>query len=170
MAWSRLYLDEMARIQEKLQGLFERALLPSGYPGQDGTLGSWSPPVDLVDTGEAYRLDAELPGASRDDVELSIQGQTLELSGRVPLPGDGGAGDDTAARDGQDEGGSGRSFLRMERHYGPFRRVFQLDAAVDSEAVSAELQQGVLTVTIPKRAAGHKVTVDGPEGPEGDEP
>jgi len=161
MAWTRLYLDEMARIQEKLQGLFERALLPSGYPGQEGSLGSWSPPVDLADTGGAYRLEAELPGTVREDIELSIHDRTVELSGRVPPPGE--EADD-------DEPGSGMSFLRLERRYGPFRRIFELDAPVDSEAVTAQLEQGVLTVIIPKRTDQHadhrKVTVEGPEGDE----
>jgi HSP20 family protein len=134
MTSSRIYLAELARIQKRLLGLFEQTLLPAGYRGDDGGLGAWSPTMDLMDTGQAFRLEAELPGLKEDEIDLSIEGRTLVLSGRVPPPGE--------------EVG----FLRMERSYGAFRRVLELDAPVDSEAVSARLRHGVLTVTIPKLA------------------
>jgi len=137
MAWSRVYLDELARIQEKLQLLFERALLATGYRGDDESgLGRWSPPVDLLDIGDAYRLEAELPGVTREDVDLDVDDRTLTLSGRVPALGS--------------ESGSDPSFLRMERTYGPFRRSFELEAPVDAEAMTARLEGGVLTVLLPK--------------------
>lgn len=146
MASSHRYLEELDRIQKRLQGLLEQTLLSVGYGGEDGGLGSGSPPVDLVDTGPTYRLEAELPGVTRDDVDLSIEGRTLELSGRVPPPGD------------------EVTFLRMERNYGTFRRVFELDAPVDSDAVSAHLRHGVLTVTIPKLADTEETPRTEPEG------
>lgn len=146
MAASRVYLEELARIQKRLQGLFEQTLLSVGYRGEDEALGAGSPPVDLVDTGTTYRLEAELPGVKRDDVDLSIEGRTLVLSGRVPASGD------------------EVTFLRMERDHGAFRRVFELDAPVDSEAVSARLRHGVLTVTIPKLTDTEDTPRTEPEG------
>lgn len=134
MALTRMYLDELARIQKRLAGLFEQALLPAGLSAEGGGLGSWSPPVNLVDTGDAYRLEAELPGVAREEIDLSVEDQKLELAGRVRPPGD------------------EMTFLRMERSYGAFRRVFQLDEPVDPDAVSARLEHGVLTAVLPKRA------------------
>lgn len=137
MAWSRVYLDELARIQEKLQLLFERALLATGYREDDESgLGRWTPPVDLLDIGDTYRLEAELPGITREDVNLAVDGRTVTLSGRVPPLGG--------------ESGNDPSFLRMERTYGPFRRSFELEAPVDAEAMTVRLEGGVLTVLLPK--------------------
>lgn len=133
MALTRIYLDELARIQKRLAGLFEQALLPAGLPAEGEAFGTWSPPVNLVDTGGAYRLEAELPGVERESIDLSIEDRKVLLAGRVTPPGD------------------EATFLRMERSYGAFRRTFQLDEPVDPDAVSARLERGVLTVTIPKR-------------------
>jgi len=52
--------------------------------------------------------------------------------------------------------GEHRNFLRMERSYGPFRRSFDLGAAVDPDGISAGLEQGVLRVHVPKLPAGGK--------------
>ncbi|HEX6198655.1 MAG TPA: Hsp20/alpha crystallin family protein, partial [Thermoanaerobaculia bacterium] len=93
----------------------------------------------------AYVLSAEIPGVAREDVDLSAEGRRLELSGRRPLPTD-------------------RTFAQMERSYGPFRRVFELPAPIDADAVSAELSRGVLTVTVPKQPPGRKVEVEESEG------
>jgi HSP20 family protein len=94
----------------------------------------------VVETARAFVLSAELPGVAREDVDLSIDGQRLELSGRRPLPAD-------------------PKFSQMERSYGPFRRAFELPAEIDAGAVTAELALGVLTVTVPKKPAGGKVVV-----------
>lgn len=146
MTSSRIYPEELTRIQKRLQGLLEQTLRAVGYGLEDGGLGSGAPPVDLVDTGSTYRLEAEVPGVGRDDVDVSIEGRTLELSGRVPPPGD------------------EVTFLRMERDHGTFRRVFELEAPVDSEAMSAHLRHGVFTVTIPKLSDTEEKLRTEPEG------
>lgn len=154
---TRLFLEELARIQERLQELFEPALLPAGYRGGEkdaGALpGGWSPPVDLVETEEAYLLCAELPGVRREDVNLRITGRSLELSGcSPPLPG-------------------GHQFLRMERSHGGFHRTFELGGPVDAERISARLTDGILTVSVPKRSEGQGAPASGEaaggEGGEG---
>lgn len=132
-------LEEMARIRERVQALFDEILLRSGVPGPDATGGSgslaggWSPTVDVLETDDAFLLHAEVPGVSRDDVDLTVEGRRLELSGRRrPLPKD-------------------RNFARMERSYGRFRRAFELPAAIDADRIRAALDHGVLRVTLPKR-------------------
>lgn len=128
---AKLYLEELARIQERLRGLFERALLPAGSEAEATAPGRAVPPVDLLETGDGYRLTAELPGLTREQVEVSVTGRTLELSGRVPpLRGE-------------------HRFLRMERAYGPFRRSFTLDRPLDGDGIEVRLDEGLLTVTIP---------------------
>jgi HSP20 family protein len=91
--------------------------------------------VDLLETAESYLLYAELPGVRRQDIELEVLDGALELTGtRQPLE-------------------EGRSFMRMERSYGPFRRRFALAQSVDPEAVRASFERGILKVEIPKRRA-----------------
>ena len=135
-AFRNLYLEELARIQERINGLFEQAMLASEYEDREGgPPGTWAPAVDVVETADAFILFAELPGVRRDDIQLQVQEGRLELSGRrLPLT-------------------ENPNFLRMERSYGPFRRVFDLGAPVDDGGVTAAFTQGVLRVEVPKRAA-----------------
>jgi len=133
-ALKRVQLDDLARIQERVNALFEEALLGSGFGlREQREPGTWEPAVDLLETPEAYLLYAELPGVRREDIELEVQDSVLELAGtRQPLE-------------------EGRSFMRMERSYGPFRRRFELAHAVDPEAVGASFERGILKIEVPKR-------------------
>jgi HSP20 family protein len=138
----KIYLEELARIQERINSLFEQALLPTEFDDRDGGLpGTWAPSVDIIETEDAYLLYAELPGVRRDDIQLQAQDGRLELAGlRRPL-------------------GENRNFLRMERSYGPFRRAFDLGTPVDTEKIAASFQKGVLKILVPKRAAGQRIQV-----------
>ena len=129
----KIYLEELGRIQDRINSLFEQALLTSDYEDREGGLpGTWAPAVDVLETGEAYLIFAELPGVRRDDIQLQVKERRLEISGRRhPL-------------------GENRNFLRMERSYGPFRRTFDLGAPVDTDAISAAFEAGVLRVRVPK--------------------
>ncbi|WP_291315683.1 Hsp20/alpha crystallin family protein [Desulfuromonas sp.] len=85
---------------------------------------TWTTPsVDIYETGEALTVVADLPGVSRERLELGIDGELLTIEGRM----------------------SGRE--------AGFRRRFRLPDHLDLEQVAAELSQGVLTVTLPKAAA-----------------
>jgi HSP20 family protein len=126
----KIYLEELARIQDRINSLFEQALLTSDYEDAEGGLpGTWAPAVDVLETEDAYLIFAELPGVRRDDIQLQVRDRRLELSGRRTALGE------------------NLSFLRMERSYGPFRRV-------DVDGIAAAFEAGVLRVHIPKRKAG----------------
>jgi HSP20 family protein len=132
----KIYLEELARIQDRINGLFEQALLTSEYEEHEGGLpGTWAPAVDVLETEDSYILFAELPGVRRDDIQLQVRDRRLELSGRRQTLGE------------------SRNFLRMERSYGPFRRAFDLGSPVDVEGIAAAFDQGVLRVHIPKRGS-----------------
>jgi HSP20 family protein len=132
----KIYLEELARIQDRINGLFEQALLTSDYEDGEGLPGTWAPAVDVLETAEAYLVFAELPGVRRDDIQLQVRERRLEISGRRhPL-------------------GENRNFLRMERSYGPFRRTFDLGAPVDTDAITAAFEAGVLRVHVPKVQPG----------------
>ncbi len=139
----RSYLEELARIRERVNSLFEEVLLRSGFPGGEAAPpGTWAPALDVIETDGAFVVHVELPGVERSDVDVSVHGRRLELSGRRrPLPAD-------------------RNFFQMERSYGPFKRALELPSAIDADSVSAAFEAGVLTVTLPKRAAGRTVAIE----------
>jgi HSP20 family protein len=133
----KIYLEELGRIQDRINGLFEQALLTSDYEDREGGLpGTWSPAVDVLESEDGYLVFAELPGVRRDDIQLQVRERRLELSGR------------------RQSLAENRSFLRMERSYGPFRRTFDLGSPVDVDNISAGFEKGVLRVHIPKLVGG----------------
>ena len=99
----------------------------------------WTPPVDLYETSGAFVLTAELPGLTREDIEIHAEESRIVIRGERPgcaVPCE--------------------QYHRVERGHGRFSRAFLLPEPVDVEAVSADLKDGLLTVTIPK-AAGRGV-------------
>lgn len=136
------YLQELERIQRRVDQLFERVLAGREYAGREPGVAGWQPAVDVLETSEAFLVRAELPGLRREDLHLEVHGRRLTLSGRrEPI-------DDP------------HSYQRMERAYGPFRRSFELAADVDADKISAAYRQGVLRVTIPKRQVHAAVEVE----------
>jgi HSP20 family protein len=140
MALKKIYLEELARIQDRINSLFEQAALPSEYEDREGGLpGMWAPAVDVIETEDAYLLFAELPGVRKEDIQLHVRDRRLELFGRRQALGE-------------------NHFLRMERSYGPFRRAFDLAAPVDTEGITADFEAGILRVHVPKREPGPSAT------------
>ena len=93
----------------------------------------WTPPVDLFETAGAFVLTAELPGLSRDQIDIHAE------ESRITIRGERSSGQVTCEQ-----------YHRVERGHGRFSRAFVLPEPVDVESVSADLKDGLLTVTIPK--------------------
>jgi HSP20 family protein len=137
----KIYLEELGRIQDRINSLFEQALLPSEYEDHEGGLpGTWAPAVDVIETEDSYLLFAELAGVRKEDIQLNIRDRRLELAGRRQTLGE------------------SHNFVRMERSYGPFRRAFDLEAPVDAENITAGFEAGILRIHVPKRAEAPGVT------------
>jgi HSP20 family protein len=97
---------------------------------------SWMPAVDVYENAEGEMvLKAELPAVRRDDIKVSVEGQTLLLEAERHVGTD-------VDRD---------RFHRIERAYGTFRRTFTLPASVDASRIAAEYQDGLLTIRLPRR-------------------
>ena len=106
--------------------------------------GNWVPAVDIYETvGRDVVLKAELPDMTREDIEVTVENNTLTLKGERKLPAD--------VKEEQ--------FRRVERAYGAFTRSFALPTSVDASKVSAEYKQGVLTVKLPYREEAKPRTV-----------
>jgi HSP20 family protein len=98
----------------------------------------WTPPVDLYETANEFVLTAELPGLSRDQIEIHVEEYRIVVRGaRTSVPG----GDIPCEQ-----------FHRVERGHGRFSRAFALSEPIEVASVSADLKEGVLTITIPKTA------------------
>ena len=102
-------------------------------PGPAG----WVPPIDVHETADEYVITAELPGLRRDDIQIQVSDGRLQLSG--------------VRREG---GVPYEQYHRVERGHGEFSRTFQLPLPVDSDRITADLRDGVLTVICPKAAEG----------------
>jgi HSP20 family protein len=93
----------------------------------------WTPAVDLYETASEFVLTAEVPGLPRDQIEINVEESRITIrgeraTGQVPC----------------------EQYHRVERGHGRFSRAFALPEPIDIEHVSADLKDGILTITIPK--------------------
>ncbi len=94
----------------------------------------WLPAVDIRETDDALILFAELPGLTKEDVQITLENQVLTLAGERKF----------------EKEAKGESYHRVERSYGAFTRSFTLPTNVKIEKVDASFEHGMLTVTLPK--------------------
>jgi len=95
-----------------------------------------SPEVNIFETKDGYILEAEMPGVSKEGLDIALEANTLTISGRR----------------GQPEVTGLESFYR-ESTGGDYRRVFKLDPAIDTAKIEAKINQGVLMLHLPKSEA-----------------
>ncbi len=101
-------------------------------PGTSGL--AFAPSFDVKETGDAYVFTADLPGVKESDLELSLTGSRLTISGKRE----------------EEKKEEGERWYTYERSYGTFSRSFTLPEGVDAEHAEAHLKEGVLRVSIPK--------------------
>ncbi len=102
---------------------------------QGGTTRPWAPAVDILENENELVLKADLPGLDLKDIDIQIENGTLSLNGERKFE--------------KEENSKG--FHRLERSYGSFVRYFTLPETVAADQVHADYQNGVLTVTLPKK-------------------
>ena len=131
----------MNQLRREIDHLFED--LAPGVRGLLAPLQTF-PALNVWEDDNNVYTEAEIPGVSKDDLEIYTIGSELTIKGRRPPMAE-----------------EGRSFHRRERGTGDFTRVVTLPAEVNAEKVEADLQHGVLTVRMPKTEAhkARKITV-----------
>ena len=92
--------------------------------------------TDVSDTGDAFKLEAELPGFSKDDIKIDIENDCLTISAERKL----------------DDEDKKKNFVKRERFYGSYSRSFDV-TGIDTDAIEASYNAGVLTLTTPKKKA-----------------
>jgi len=123
----------MNLLQRKLDNLYGNYGRPSGYRWE---LKSATPRINLYEHGDNFEIRAEVPGLKKDNLNVKIQGNYLEISGE--------RGSDAP---------EGYKTHKTERGVGSFSRSFTLPADVDSTKVEATLKDGVLYLKLPKHEA-----------------
>jgi HSP20 family protein len=125
---------DLRTLQEEVNRLFSTNLTRSF--GEEGIeRGAWSPSVDIFENKDQIVLEAELPGMNKEDFELSIENNVITLRGERQF----------------EKKEENDNYHRVERSYGAFTRSFTLPQTVSGEGATAEYQNGVLRVTLPKR-------------------
>ena len=126
------FRSEMDRLFDRFWG--EPLAGTAGFPADRWQAFGWSPSLDVTEHDNEVAVRAEMPGVDPEDLDLSISGDVLTLSGEKK--------ESSEERDG--------NFFRAERRFGSFRRSIQLPASVDPDKVEAEYENGVLTVRMEK--------------------
>ena len=97
----------------------------------------WSPAVDILETENELVVKADVPDIKLEDIDVRVENQTLSIKGERRF----------------EEDSSAQGYHRIERSYGSFVRSFAVPNSVDTEKVSADYKNGVLTVKLPKKEA-----------------
>ena len=124
--------NELNRIRNEIFRIFED---PFGIASSASALfEGWTPPVDVYEDKDKIAVRAELPGMKKEDIEVTVMGDTLTISGE---------------RKQEEEKREGQTY-RSERYLGRFQRSITLPSEVDADKIQATYKEGLLTVSLNK--------------------
>jgi HSP20 family protein len=134
--------NPFALLRREMNSLFEN--FSRGFEMEPfmGSLGTFSPSVDVKESEKEIKVSVELPGMNDKDIEVSLSRDSLTIKGEKK----------------EEKEDKGKDYYSMERSYGSFSRTVPLPAEVDTEKVKAEFKKGVLAVTLPKTPRAIKET------------
>ncbi len=119
-------------LQEQINRVFGDLV---GRPGGESNLTPWAPAVDIFETENELVVKADLPDVNPQDLDIRVENNVLTIRGERKFENE--VNED--------------NYLRIERSYGSFSRSFSLASSVNADAINADYQNGVLTLSIPKR-------------------
>src|ERR1700737_4195338 len=119
-------------LQEQINRLFNESF---GRTAQEASITTWAPPVDIYETEQELVVKADLRDVDPKDLDIRVENNILTIRGERKF----------------EKNVSQDNYLRVERSYGSFARSFTLASTVNSEAIKADYQNGVLTLSIPKK-------------------
>jgi len=139
--------SNLLRLQREMDSLFddfERTPFRRGLREFD-----WYPSVDVSENEDEIKVEADLPGMKKEDIDVNIDGNLLTIKGERK----------------KEEETEGEGYYRSERSYGTFQRTFTLPSNVDTEQVKAKFKNGVLSLSLPKleEAKGKKIEIEAKE-------
>ncbi|HEY3313952.1 MAG TPA: Hsp20/alpha crystallin family protein [Bacillota bacterium] len=124
---------DLASFRDDINRLWTETL--SRWP-EGGWRGGWNPAIDMHETDADVVITAEVPGVTRDQIELSVTTDSVTIAGQTE-----------GARQ---EADKERHYHRQERYFGQFSRTVQLPTLIDPARAMATFHDGLLTITLPK--------------------
>jgi len=119
-------------LQDQINRMFSEGV---GHAGQESNLTPWAPAVDIYETENELVIKADLPDVHPQNLDIRVENNILTIRGERKFE----------SKVNED------NYLRIERAYGSFSRSFSLANSVKTEAIKADYQNGVLTLSLPKR-------------------
>jgi HSP20 family protein len=141
---------EALSLRDAMDRLFQESFVrPSAATGRAGWV-----PMDVEETGDAYRMNVQLPGWKPEDVNVTVQESTVTISGQY-----------SSAPERKDE--ESRTWHVRERSFASFNRTFSLPIAIDANRAKASFENGELVLTLPKAesAKPRQITIGGAAAP-----
>jgi HSP20 family protein len=127
-------MRDMFNFRHQLNHLFDDAFSPSVWDDAGMSVRDWNPIVDVYDNDENIVIKAELPGIDKKDINIDVKDGVLTLKGERSY-------DNEVKKD---------KYYRRERLFGKFERAFRLPADIDPGKISADYNDGILKIDIPK--------------------
>ncbi len=128
--------DRFSRMMNRMEGEMED--LMERFSGGDGgwltTTPSFLPTIDLVETKNQFQVTVDLPGLKPEEVKVELKNGELWISGKRE----------------EEKEEKGKTYHRIERRHGEFRRVLLLPSTISEEKIDAKFENGVLKITVPK--------------------
>ena len=138
--------DPLARMHREMDRLFEDFFGAFDKPSNWHSELVLKPSIDIAESKKAYRISVEVPGVDEGDIDLTLDGDALIISGEKQQDSE------------DDEDG----YHRVERSYGSFRRVLTLPTDADADRITAKFRNGVLRIEIPRtrEASGNRKRIE----------
>ncbi len=132
----RTPLQDVAVLQNRLSSIFNDLASTGGGESESLAMGNFVPAVDVYEDSSKVMLKLEIPGVKQQDIDIRVENQILTVKGERKFEAE------------EKE----ENFHRVERRYGSFVRSFTLPQTVDTEAVTASYDAGVLNISLAKKA------------------
>lgn len=136
------FLNDMGSLQREMDRLFDefwkgstnQGFMTQGLTAEPFGYGMLNPVIDVSDDDNAFHVRAELPGMSKEDVDITLANGLLTIRGEKK----------------QEDEEKGKNFYRQERAFGTFSRTLQIPVDVDESKIEARFENGVLNIDLPK--------------------
>ena len=152
----RTPFEDVVALQKSLNSIFSEFAGSSiaSEPSEGSATAGFVPAVDVYEDAQKVVLKLEVPGVKAEDLDIKLENQRLTIKGERKF----------------EEQEKAENYHRIERRFGSFVRSFTLPQTVDTEAVSAAYDAGVLTVTLAKKAEAQPKQVKVQIGASADAP
>ena len=124
---------ELEEMERRFEDILGRPFLPTAWRRLPAEMG-WAPPIEMFEKEDKFIVKAELPGMKKEEINISVVGDTLNIKGERKA--------ETEVKE--------EDYYCCERSYGSFLRSVTMPTAVDANKIEATYEDGVLEISIPK--------------------